>query len=311
MSLLMASDPNVSELVVVDLTIAMFPPEGVAADLSHLENPCKVTGIAIDKDKPAVDELASVLPGADLVLIPAGMPRKPGMTRADLLTVNADIAKGLVEACAKHCPKAVLALIVNPVNSVVPAMCALWEKAGLDPRKIVGVTTLDVVRANKFVKEKTGQTTGVDIPVIGGHAGTTILPLFSQCKVGSTIPAGDIPDMDKAVQDAGTVVVNAKAGKGSATLSMAYAGARLGKAIVKGILGIEEPVECAYIKSGICDGLEFFASKVKFGKNGAEEALPIGTLSAHEQARLEELKPALKEEIQAGLDYAKDRSFAI
>ena len=85
------------------------------------------------------------------MLIPAGVPRKPGMTRDDLFNINAGIAKGIVDACATHCPNAVLGLIVNPVNSVVPAMAELYKKKGLDPRKIVGVTTLDVVRANKYI----------------------------------------------------------------------------------------------------------------------------------------------------------------
>merc|ERR1739845_319215 len=105
---------------------------------------------------------------------------------------------------------AVCALIVNPVNSVVPAMCELWAKKGLDTRKIVGVSTLDVVRANKFVREITGQK--AEIPVIGGHAGATILPLFSQDKAGATIDAGKIPALDARVQDAGTEVVKAKNG---------------------------------------------------------------------------------------------------
>merc|ERR1719436_361583 len=192
--------------------------------------------------KKPIDFLQECLGGCRLVLIPAGMPRKPGMTRADLLNTNADIAKGLVEACAKYCPNAVIALIVNPVNSVVPAMTALWEKAGLDARQVVGVTTLDIVRANKFVSEKVGcDVKDIDIPVIGGHAGTTILPLFSQDAAGRKIPAADIPEMDKKVQNAGTVVVEAKKGKGSATLSMAYAGARLGVAIVKGLCGAASP----------------------------------------------------------------------
>merc|ERR1712196_504800 len=109
---------------------------------------------------------------------------------------------------------------------------------GLDPMKIVGITTLDVVRANKFVAEETGKNPKfVSVPVVGGHAGTTILPLFSQDKAAKTIEAGKIPAMDKHVQDAGTDVVNAKGGKGSATLSMAYAGARLGGAILSGLAG--------------------------------------------------------------------------
>merc|ERR1719449_343998 len=146
--------------------------------------------------KRPLDNLEECLTGADLVLIPAGMPRKPGQTRDDLFKINADIAKGLVEACATHCPEAILCLIVNPVNSIVPAMAELYAKKGLDPMKIVGVTTLDCVRANKFVHEITGKPLEeVNIPVIGGHAGTTILPLFSQNAHSKTIAADKIPDL--------------------------------------------------------------------------------------------------------------------
>merc|ERR1719225_1636896 len=124
----------------------------------------------------------------------------------------------------------------------------MWKKAGLDPRKIVGITTLDIVRANKFVQEITGKP--AQVPVIGGHAGKTILPLFSQDPAGSTIAADKIPFLDTRVQDAGTEVVKEKNGKGSATLSMAYAGARLGKAVLSGLAGV--PVtECAYVESSV------------------------------------------------------------
>merc|ERR1712232_351082 len=150
LSMLMAMNPHVSEVRVYDLTIAMMPPAGVAADLSHLNKKCKVTGYAFDKDDKAIDKAGECLSGCDLVLVPAGVPRKPGQDRKDLLNINAGIAKNIVEACAKHCPNAVVALIVNPVNSVVPAMCELWKKKGLDPCKIVGVTSLDCVRAEKF-----------------------------------------------------------------------------------------------------------------------------------------------------------------
>merc|ERR1712139_198324 len=189
---------------------------------------------------------------------------------------------------------------------LVPAMCELWKKAGLDPRKIVGITTLDVVRANKFVQEITGIPG--QVPVIGGHAGKTILPLFSQDPAGASIPADQIPDLDVRVQDAGTEVVKAKNGKGSATLSMAYSGARLAKAVLSGLAGVPT-IECAYVESNVMPGLPYFASKVTFGKDGVETVHPIGTLSAHEQSRLEELKPILKGEIDDGLEYAKTRQF--
>merc|ERR1739844_427247 len=152
----MACDPNVGELSVYDLTVAMVPPQGVAADLGHLEKKAKVTGYAKSLDKRAIDVLGECLAGCSLVLVPAGMPRKPGQTRDDLFKVNAGIAQEVVEACAKHCPNAIVALIVNPVNSVVPAMAEMYKKKGLDPKKIVGVTPLDCVRANKFVGEMLG-----------------------------------------------------------------------------------------------------------------------------------------------------------
>jgi len=304
----MATCPLVSELAIIDLNIAMVPAEGVQADLSHIEGPCKVTStvLTLGQDK-AIDKAEDALKGCHLVLVPAGVPRKPGQDRKDLLVINADIAKGTVEACAKFCPDAVVALIVNPVNSVVPAMTEMWKKAGLNSKKIVGISTLDVVRANKFVQEKTGKP--ACIPVIGGHAGKTILPLFSQDAAAATIDAAEIPALDSRVQDAGTEVVKAKNGKGSATLSMAYSGARLAKAVLSGLSGT--PVtECAYVESTVCDGIPYFASKVVFGKNGVEQVLPIGELSAHEAKRLEELKPILKGEIDDGLEYAKTREFA-
>merc|ERR1719162_1677060 len=212
----MALDPNVKELSVFDLNIAMVPPAGVAADLGHLDKKSEVKGYVAEVGKPAVTELdAEALTGCNLVLIPAGMPRKPGKSRDDLFKVNADIAKGLVAACAKYCPEAILAMIVNPVNSIVPAMAELYKKKGLDPLKIIGVSTLDIVRANKFVGEETGKNPNfVSVPVIGGHAGKTILPLFSQDKAGKLLPAEKVPDIDAHVQDAGTDVVNAKNGKG-------------------------------------------------------------------------------------------------
>merc|ERR1719277_1179984 len=170
--------------------------------------------------------------------------------------------------------------------------------------KIVGITTLDVVRANKFVGELTGKNPNyVNIPVVGGHAGETILPLFSQDKVGKTIEADKIPDLDKHVQNAGTDVVDAKAGKGSATLSMAYAGARLGKAVLAGLNGTPT-TECAYVMSDVMPGVPYFTSKVTFGKSGVEKVHPLGKLNKHEEARLAEANAALQKEIQSGLDYA-------
>merc|ERR1712115_376613 len=149
----------------------------------------------------------------------------------------------------------------------------------------------------------------IEVPVIGGHAGITIMPVFSQDPIAATVDASQIPDLDKRVQDAGTEVVNAKGGKGSATLSMAYAGARLASSILSGLAG-KPTVECAYVMSNITE-LPYFTSKVRFGKRGVEEVLPIGKLNTYEQKRLDEAKAQLKTEIESGLNYAKVNDLSI
>ena len=83
---------------------------------------------------------------------------------------------------ANWCVQAILNIISNPVNSTVPIAAEVLKAAGVyDKKKLLGVTTLDVVRANTFVAEaKDMDMRNVDVPVVGGHAGTTILPLLSQ-----------------------------------------------------------------------------------------------------------------------------------
>jgi malate dehydrogenase len=167
---------------------------GVAADLSHIPSRAKITG-----DLPSAGTwppshnagLERALTGASVVVIPAGVPRKPGMTRDDLFNTNASIVKTLVEGCAKFCPNAVLAIISNPVNSTVPIAAEVLKKASVyNKNKVVGVTTLDVCRANTFLAEKLGKSAKeVNVPVIGGHAGITILPLLSQVPGASALPA--------------------------------------------------------------------------------------------------------------------------
>merc|ERR1719324_1574340 len=134
------------------------------------------------------------------------------------------------------------------------------------------------------------------------------MPVFSQDRVARTIAADKIAELDKHVQNAGTDVVDAKGGKGSATLSMAYAGARFGKSVLAGLSG-RKRVECAYCKSEITD-LPYFAQKVVFGEGGIVKVLPLGELNEHETKRLEEAKAQLKTEIETGLKYAESETLA-
>ena len=113
------------------------------------------------------------------------------MSRDDLFKINAGIVKTLVEGIAQHAPTAFILIISNPVNSTVPIAAEVMKKAGVfDPKRLFGVTTLDVVRAETFVQDITGEKdpSKTTIPVVGGHSGDTIVPLFSQAKPTVKIP---------------------------------------------------------------------------------------------------------------------------
>jgi malate dehydrogenase len=280
---------------------------GVAADLSHCPTRAKITGNLPSSGTwpPSADSgLQAAVTGADVIVIPAGVPRKPGMTRDDLFNTNAGIVKTLVEGCGKWAPNAVLAIISNPVNSTVPIAAEVLKKMGVyDKNKVCGVTTLDVCRANTFLADNQGMNPkDLDVTVIGGHAGITILPLLSQVP-GAKISDADREALTHRIQFGGDEVVKAKAGSGSATLSMAYAGFLFTEGVIKAMKG-ESVVQCAYVESTLTDAA-YFASPCKFGPNGVEEVLPFGELSAYEKGWFDKMLPELQAQIQKGIDFAK------
>ncbi|KAG4132437.1 hypothetical protein ERO13_D08G032575v2 [Gossypium hirsutum] len=134
-----------------------------------------------------------------------------------------ELSRVYVLLLLKYCPTALVNMISNPVNSTVPIAAEVFKKAGTyDEKKLFGVTTLDVVTAKTFYAEKAKiKVADVNVPVVGGRAGITILPLFSQATPKANLAEGDIKVLTKRMQDGGTEVVEAKAGNGSATLSMA------------------------------------------------------------------------------------------
>ena len=105
------------------------------------------------------------------------------------------------------------------------------------------------------------------------------------------------------IQNAGTEVVEAKAGAGSATLSMAYAAARMAEACLRGLSGEPDVYECSFVASNVTE-LPFFSTKVRLGPNGAEEVMPIGDITAYEAEWLAKLKEELKGSIAKGVDFA-------
>ncbi|KAI4235140.1 MAG: hypothetical protein L6R40_006539 [Gallowayella cf. fulva] len=332
LSLLLKASPLIDELSLFDVVNT----PGVTADLSHISSIAKVTGYLKEDDG-----LKKALSGADVVVIPAGVPRtlstpfrssipfverrlgKPGMTRDDLFNINAGIVRDLITAVAETCPKAFILVISNPVNSTVPIAAEVMKKAGVfDPKRLFGVTTLDVVRAETFVQDITGEKdpSKTVIPVIGGHSGETIVPLFSQAKPAVKIPADKLGPLVKRVQFGGDEVVQAKGGAGSATLSMAYAGYRFTESVIKAAKGEKGIVEPSYVYlPGVSGGdaiakemgVDFFSVPIELGPSGAESAQNVlSSVSSEEKQLLEACKTGLKGSIDKGVEFVANSTGA-
>jgi malate dehydrogenase len=319
LSLLMKLNPMVTHVSVFDMVGA----PGVAADLGHIDSPATASGHGMSLSQFTGDDkienqeefqaaaFDEALAGCDVVIIPAGVPRKPGMTRQDLFEVNAGLNRNFANAVSKNCPKALVAIISNPVNSTVPIFAEQMKKNGTyDANRIFGVTTLDIVRARTFVAEAAGvDVTSLDIPVIGGHAGASILPLLSQAtpSVKDKLSAEQVEALTVRIQNGGTEVVKAKAGAGSATLSMAKAGAEFATSLIRGLKGEKGVVECAYVESTIVPECQWFATEVELGVNGIENIRGIGEIDDYEKAKLTEAIAELAPSIVEGVDFIKNQ----
>ncbi|XP_034106663.1 uncharacterized protein LOC132795079 [Drosophila nasuta] len=296
LSLLMKNNKLVTELVLHDVANVA----GVAADLSHVATKVHV------KSYTGASQMNDAVKCADLVIITAGVARKPGMTREQLFEVNANVVSGAIKAIAEHASYALIAIVTNPVNAIVPMAAEFLKKEDLfDPRRLFGVTTLDLVRAETFLGDFMNvDPRKVSVPVIGGHAGDTILPIISQCKPKFNDDQECREALVKRIQMGGDEVVKAKEGKGSATLSMAFASARFANALLLGLKGRKAPIECAYVYSDVTE-VSYFATPLSFGPRGIEKNHGLPPLDDYEQAGLEKALKGLQQSIENGINFAQ------
>jgi len=295
LSTMLKCAPSIASLRLHDLNPAVV---GIGVDISHINTSARVNGYV------GKEQLKDALSGANIVVIPAGVARKPGMTRDDLFNTNATIIKDLAEASAAYCPQAFILIITNPVNSTVPIYAETLKKAGVyDKKRVFGVTTLDSVRASTFVSEIRPQFNpeNVHVKVIGGHSGITILPLLSRLAPKNPFTQEEIDKLTHRIQYAGDEVVKAK-GTGSATLSMAYAASNFTNSVIRALSG-NTVVETAYVESTIVPGTPYFASSFELTKDGVSKILPLDPLSAFEQKQFEALIPELNKNIEAGVKF--------
>lgn len=258
LSMLLKLSPLVGELGVVDVV----GTEGMAADLSHINTPGAVIGHAKEASDPP-----EPFRDADILIVVAGRAQKPGMTRDDLFKFNARIVQGIAKHAAELCPNAMICIVTNPVNSVVPIFSEILKAAGCyDPRRVFGINTLDSVRSRTFVSELKGlNVEDVTVYSVGGHSGHTILPLLSQTTPAVTFTQDEVEALTFKIQNAANVVIDLKAGSGSSTLSIAYATYHFVSRLIEAMNGKEDVIETAYVKSDVIPDVPYLATPLQLG----------------------------------------------
>lgn len=294
MAMILKLSPLVSELNLYDIK----PLDGIALDISHICSSSKVNSFT------GLEQRDQALIGCDIVVICCGRSIAPGMKHKDLLNANALIIEDLAKPLVKNCPNALIALITDPINSLVPLLNISMEKAGGgDPRRVFGVPTLDVIRSKTLIGELKGKNpVDVDIPVIGGNSGETIIPVFSRASPNLNLPEKELQLLTERIRLAEREVVSAKCG--SSHLSMAFAGSKFTLALCRALKGDKDIVECAYVKSDVT-GANYFTTPILLGKNGIDKNLGLGILSEFEHRLVEITVPVLEKDINRGLKYVK------
>ncbi|CAJ1007654.1 lactate/malate dehydrogenase, NAD binding domain/lactate/malate dehydrogenase, alpha [Leishmania naiffi] len=178
---------------------------------------------------------------------------------------------------------------------------ALKKLGAYDSGRLFGVTTLDVVRARTFVAEALGGSPyDIDVPVIGGHSGETIVPLLSGFP---SLSKEQVEKLTYRIQFGGDEVVKAKSGAGSATLSMAHAGNEWATAVLRALSGEKGVTVCTYVESNVEPSCTFFSSLVELGKNGVEKIHCVPKLNAYEEKLMAKCLEGLQGNIKKGVAF--------
>jgi malate dehydrogenase len=281
-----AVEKELGDVVLVDVIEGI--PQGKALDLAqagpvHHYDSCLV-------GSNGYDETA----GSDIVVITAGLARKPGMTRDDLLFKNAEIVGAVVEQVAAKSPDAILILVTNPLDAMVQLA---WKKSGFPSKRVVGMAgILDSARFRTFIaRELNVSVENVTAFVLGGHGDTMVpLPRYSTVAgipITDLLPADRIEALVKRTANGGAEIV-ALLKSGSAYYAPAAATVEMVEAILKDkkkILPCAAYLDGQYGVKGLYVGVP-----VKLGRSGVEQIIEI-TLTAEEQAAFQKSAGAVRE----------------
>jgi malate dehydrogenase len=274
------------ELVLVDIKEGFA--EGKAMDMMQtaalLGFDTKIVGSTNDYTKTA---------GTDVAVITSGIPRKPGMTREELIGINAGIVKGVTENILKYSPNAIIVVISNPMDTMT--YLAL-KSSGLPKNRIIGMGgILDSARFKYYLSQELNcSSNDLHGVVIGGHGDTTMIPLTRLAHING-LPVSNLIEADKLKKIAADTMVGGATLTGLLGTSAWYAPGAAGAALVESIVRDEKKLfpccvslEGEYEQTDICMGVP-----VVIGKNGWEKIVDY-KLNEEEQAAFNKSADAVR-----------------
>jgi malate dehydrogenase len=280
-------EKNICDVTMIDIIPDM--PQGKALDIME-----SAPVLGFETVLTGTNDAADTA-GSDVVVITSGVPRKPGMTREDLLNTNAGIVRGVVADAIKHSPNAVFIIFANPMD----VMCHIaLQAAGVPREKVIGQGgMLDTARYRTFIAMETGASVrDVNAWVLGGHTEATMVPLISNATVGG-VPLVQLVGQEKAealaqrARNGGAEIV-ALLKTGSAY----YAPSAATIAMVEAVVLDQQRVipAAAYLKGeyGIQD--TYVGVMLKLGAKGIEQIIET-PLSDSEKAGMQKAADAVKE----------------
>ncbi len=292
---LMITQRELGDVTLVDLPQHLDPVKGKALDIDHL-----MPHIGIDVKLSTTSEYKDIA-DAEIVVVTAGVPRKPNMSREDLLHINIGIIKDVAEQIKQHCPQAFVIVATNPVDT----MSYVFHKvSGFPNNQVVGLSgALDAGRFQYYIAEETGLSVkDVSCMVLGGH-GPTMVPLIRTASVAG-IPITDLLNeaqlehIVKCTKEAGTEIVHLL-GNGSAFFSSAASILEM----VEAYLGDKKRVISS---SALCrseygvDGY-FLGVPCVIGANGVERILEVNLTNEEQQALADTAAAVLESVRQTGM----------
>ncbi|MDF1748406.1 MAG: malate dehydrogenase [Alphaproteobacteria bacterium] len=300
---LLAGLKQLGDIVVFDIVDGM--PQGKALDIAQA---APVEGF--DAKLSGTNDYAD-LKGSDVVIVTAGIARKPGMSRDDLIGINAKVMKSVGEGIKTHCPDAFVICITNPLDVMVGL---LQRESGLPANKVVGMAgVLDSARFRCFLAEEFDVSVeDVTAFVLGGH-GDTMVPLIRYSTVAG-IPVPDLIKMGWSTQDKIDAIVKRTRGGGGEIVALLktgsafYAPASSAISMAESyLLDKKRVLPCAAYCDGVygLNGL-YVGVPVVIGQNGVERVVEISmdkderAMFDHSVDAVKELNAALDEVLKAG-----------